>query len=156
LEHLHTFLRTPTQTLEGPFRLRHRDGHYLWVLARAKCELDTDGKPVRIFGAHVDITAQRDAEHAARRSQQLLQLVVNALPQPLWIKDEKFRWAMVNRAFADLHGRTPESFVGKDDYEIFPAAAALAREQDEQVFASGASRSFEDPLAIPGSPERWF
>jgi PAS domain S-box-containing protein len=156
LENLRSFLRTPTQTLEGPFRLRHRDGRYIWALARAKCEVDADGKPVRVFGAHVDITAQRDAEYAARRSQQLLELVVNALPQPFWIKDEKFRWAMVNRAFADLHGRTPESFVGKDDYEIFPAAAALAREQDEQVFASGVSLSFEDPLAIPGSPERWF
>jgi two-component system sensor histidine kinase/response regulator len=156
LENLQSFLRTPAQTLEGQFRLRHRDGRHLWILARAKCEVDVDGKPVRIFGAHVDITAQRHAERAARHSEQLLELVVNALPHPMWIKDENFRWAMVNRAFADLHGRTPDSFVGKDDYEVFPAGAALAREQDQLVFDSGASMSFEDPLDVPGTSRRWF
>lgn len=37
-------------------RLLHRDGHYIWVLARCKVELDRKGRAVRSCGYQIDIT----------------------------------------------------------------------------------------------------
>src|SRR5690606_4859659 len=49
------------------YRLRHADGHWLWVLARGRVvSWSPDGKPLRMVGAHVDVTAYKDMESRLR------------------------------------------------------------------------------------------
>jgi len=44
-------------------RMKHRNGHWIWVHDRGKViEWDRDGKPVMMFGTHADITEKREAE----------------------------------------------------------------------------------------------
>lgn len=46
--------RAPTYEIE--YRMQHRDGRWIWVLARAKATWDKSGKAVRFVGSHSDIT----------------------------------------------------------------------------------------------------
>ena len=62
-------LRGETPSYEAEFRIRHKNGHYLWVLSRGKALLDENGKPVRLIGAHADVTRQKEAEEALREAQ---------------------------------------------------------------------------------------
>ncbi len=62
-------LRGETPSYETEFRIRHRNGHYLWVLSRGKALFDETGKAVRMIGAHADITRQKEAEEALREAQ---------------------------------------------------------------------------------------
>jgi diguanylate cyclase (GGDEF)-like protein/PAS domain S-box-containing protein len=50
------------------FRLRHKDGHYVPVLSRGHIRRDQDGKPVRVSGTNMDLTARKEAEQALRRA----------------------------------------------------------------------------------------
>ncbi len=50
------------------FRLRHKDGHYVPVLSRGHIQRDRDGKPVRVSGTNMDLTARKEAEQALRRA----------------------------------------------------------------------------------------
>ena len=60
-------------------RLRHKDGHWVWVKDRGKVvEWDEDGQPLRITGTHVDITEQVLAEKALRREHRLSQAMTKA------------------------------------------------------------------------------
>lgn len=45
------------------FRLKHKDGHWVWINARGKVvEWTDDGSPARMSGTHLDITARKVAE----------------------------------------------------------------------------------------------
>jgi PAS domain S-box-containing protein len=51
-------------------RLRHKDGHWVWVLDRGKIvERHPDGRPRRVVGTHTDITRLKLAEQALRDKQ---------------------------------------------------------------------------------------
>ena len=48
---------------ECQFRFRHRDGRWLWILARGRVvEWDESNKPLRMLGTHLEITDLKQAE----------------------------------------------------------------------------------------------
>lgn len=42
--------------------IRPSDGEVRWIMAKAEIERDEEGNPLRLVGAHIDITARRSAE----------------------------------------------------------------------------------------------
>ena len=61
-----------SEYFEEQFRMRHKDGRWVWILDRGKIvERSPSGLPTRMIGTHTDITAQKIAEehrlHLARR-----------------------------------------------------------------------------------------
>lgn len=59
--------RTPY--FEAEFRMRHRSGHYIWILDRGKVlERDEKGEVVRALGTLTDITQRKEAEERVGRS----------------------------------------------------------------------------------------
>lgn len=53
-------------TYRNEFRMRHRDGSYLWILAQGSLFEDESGQPVRLIGSHIDITERKQAEEDLR------------------------------------------------------------------------------------------
>ncbi len=73
---LHESIKAGSETYEGEFRLRHKDGHYVEVLSRGYPVRRTPGGPiVRIVGTHFDLTARKRAEAERARSEFLGRLV---------------------------------------------------------------------------------
>jgi PAS domain S-box-containing protein len=56
------FIQNPVGRHEVEFRFRHRDGSYRWIYAQGDLLRDSSGRPVRMLGCHVDITARKQAE----------------------------------------------------------------------------------------------
>lgn len=76
LQSLHPDDREPTRRavrqsldaggdFEAEYRVMARDGAARWVIARGQVERSADGKPLRLRGVTVDITARKLAEEAA-------------------------------------------------------------------------------------------
>jgi len=49
-------LERKIDTYEHKHRLRHKDGHWVWVLVRGKTLFDDIGNPIRMIGTHTDLT----------------------------------------------------------------------------------------------------
>ncbi|MCX5976172.1 MAG: PAS domain S-box protein [Coprothermobacterota bacterium] len=70
-ELLRKHLQGETEYYSFESRMKHKDGHWVWVLGRGKViEWDENGKPLRIFGTHLDITDRKRAEEALRESEE--------------------------------------------------------------------------------------
>ena len=63
-------LQGQSDRYENIHRMRHRDGHYVWTLARGRALRDANGHPYRMVGTQVDITAQKDLETRLRDAEE--------------------------------------------------------------------------------------
>ena len=56
-------LKGPTPHFEAEYRMRHRDGRWIWMQGRGTVsERNADGRAEWITGVHIDITDRREAE----------------------------------------------------------------------------------------------
>jgi PAS domain S-box-containing protein len=83
-------------------------------------------------------------EMALPNSSNILQAVIEATPDAIFVKDLAGRYVLVNEAAARFLGKSPADIVGKHDLEIYPEETARQFiEADEQVLATGEPRAFE-------------
>jgi len=65
--------RGETTAYESEFRVRHKNGHWVWLLSRGKVvERDEFGIAVRMAGTHMDLTRRKAIEAKMERSAELL------------------------------------------------------------------------------------
>ncbi len=91
-----------------------------------------DGDQVLLVARN--ITDRHTTEEKLRLSEAFLHQVLDALPDPVFVKDEWCRWKLVNQAACDLIGHPRELILGVTDQDLFPPEEVQQqREQDEIV-----------------------
>jgi PAS domain S-box-containing protein len=76
-QRLDTHFAGESSHYEGEFRMKHRHGHWVWVWYRGMVmEWTVDGKPLRMFGTHIDITSRKQSEEKIERYQTHLEDMV--------------------------------------------------------------------------------
>ncbi|AZO27696.1 PAS domain S-box protein [Mesorhizobium sp. M1B.F.Ca.ET.045.04.1.1] len=66
-------LADETAFFEAEFRMRHKDGHWVWILDRGKAiERDGEGRLIRAIGSLTDITERKEAEERLKVSAAML------------------------------------------------------------------------------------
>ncbi|WP_343666984.1 EAL domain-containing protein [Paraburkholderia tropica] len=106
-----------------------------------------------VFVLADDVTEQIKAEVEAQRSNQMLETVIDNIPQRIFWKDAESRYLGCNMTFARDAGLAyPEQIVGKTDDELpWRAYAESMRAQDREVIVAGLPRlNFEEDLTIDG------
>ena len=65
---LQRHLQGETDHMECEFRMRNRDGHWIWALDRGRvCSWTAEGKPEWVMGIHLDISQRKAAEAELER-----------------------------------------------------------------------------------------
>lgn len=72
LQKAQRYIAAPEGDYEAEFRLRHRDGSYRWIFVRGAVHHDTDARPIRMLGSHVDLTDRKETELELARSREAL------------------------------------------------------------------------------------
>jgi len=97
---------------------------------------NTKDEIVGIVGAIHDITDQKVTEKELRESQQMLQLVLDNIPQHVHWKDKNLKYIGANRSFGNFHGLKNLSVVaGKTDLDLMTdkEIARLSIQTDQDV-----------------------
>ncbi|MGH8780926.1 sensor domain-containing protein [Paraburkholderia sp.] len=139
------------RTMAGIWHHRRKDGTL--ISADISYHVLTFMGRTAVFVLADDVTEQIDAEAEARRSNQMLETVIDNIPQRIFWKDRDSRYLGCNMAFARDAGLAyPEQVVGKtDDDLLWRAYADTVRAHDREVIDSGMPKmGFELDLTVDG------
>ncbi|MCF8028284.1 MAG: PAS domain S-box protein [Desulfobacteraceae bacterium] len=117
-ESFNRFYESGALQFEVEYRLRHKDGTYRWVLGRAACLRDSSGKPVRLAGAHTDITDKKQAENTLRQSEEKYRLMFENAPLGVLHFDAHGLITECNDRFLDIIGSARDKLVGLNMLEL--------------------------------------
>ena len=81
-----------------------------------------------------------------KASQETLQAILNALPNPVFLVDRMHRLVMVNDALCDMLGRPREELVNRIDYNLPEEQKEVFWQKDNEVFATGEPNDNEEVL----------
>jgi PAS domain S-box-containing protein len=136
-----------TSQCEIEHRMVHKDGSIRWILARGTVMRDDQGQPYRMAGTDTDITYRAQIEKQLKESQEFLHHTLNAIADPIFVKDEQHRWLKVNDALCHFLGYSKNQLIGKSDYDFFPKEQAdVFWEKDALVFSSGLENQHEEKI----------
>ncbi|HET9482586.1 MAG TPA: PAS domain S-box protein, partial [Xanthomonadales bacterium] len=109
--HVHELLDRDGRIEDVRSQVRRRDGTTIWVSENCRVVRDEGGRVLFYEGTAIDITERLAAEHALRQSEALYKVLVDNCRDGVFLI-QSGRVLFVNRALADMLGRTIESLVG--------------------------------------------
>jgi len=141
------------------FRMKHKDGHYVWISDRGKVITWTvDGKPLIMVGTHIDVTDHKRMEsELIEREKHYKNLVENSY-DIIYSLDLDGKMTYISPSWTRLLGHTVDEtmhvsfrpFVHPDDLKRLEAFF-------ERIYATKTHDAFEGYRLMTKSGEyRWF
>lgn len=103
--------------------------------------------------------SHKTAEEDLYQSRQMLQLVLDTIPQRVFWKDRNFSYLGCNRPFANDGGiDDPDLIIGKNDFELgWKEVAQLYRDDDKRVMETDTPKlNFEEPQTRLDGSQYWL
>ncbi|MEW6214841.1 MAG: PAS domain S-box protein, partial [Nitrospirota bacterium] len=106
---------------------------------------DESGNIAGIIASILDITEHKRLETALRNSRNFLQIIIDAIGDPIFVKDDKHRHILDNEALSRLLGRTKEELHERTDYDFLPREQVeIFWKQDDLVLKTEAENVNEE------------
>ena len=135
--------------VDQAFRMRHADGHWVWL--RARCELVRQpGDPaLHLIGIAVDVTEQKSLVERTVAADLRLRDAIETIPEAFVLWDADNRLVLCNSNFQELHNLPDETITVGASYESVVAAGSQPVVRNKVVTAGPAipgARTFEAQL----------
>jgi diguanylate cyclase (GGDEF)-like protein/PAS domain S-box-containing protein len=97
-------------------------------------------------GSAVVLTYQiAHMQEELKRSKEFLGQVINTIPDPIFVKNEKHQWIVLNEAYCQFIGYPKTMLIEKSDYGFFPKHEAdVFRQHDDLVLSSQEPQEHEE------------
>jgi len=155
LSQLRAHLRGEIATYRVEYRMLCKDGQYKWIVARGRAFFDKNGRPVRMIGAHTDISERKNAEAAVRASEARYRELFERTPVAILEEDFLEVGAWLRRSnvnnpedLDDLVARTPGALL--EGYRLIKLRAA---NRHAIAYLAAASLGEQLPRAKINPPE---
>ena len=139
------------------YRVRHGDGHWMWLDDRTWLTRDREGRVTAIHGVLIDVTEQKQAEIALRESEQHHRTLANGGSALIWTSDTDKLRTYFNEPWLRFTGRSLERELGNGWTEgIHPDDVDRCLQTYSASFDRRESFSMEYRLRHADGDYRWI
>ena len=152
--------------LENVHRMKHKEGHWVWISVRGKALRDETGVPIRVIGTHTDISQDREMQQQLAHQVQIIEQIHDAVIST----DLTGVITSWNHGAQDLLGFTPQEAIGSSisiissakDFalikshmesivteEEYHASSKLIKKSKEEIFAELSLSVLKDDQGAP-------
>ena len=132
-------------------RFTHRDGRECWGDLQSTALRDEHGELQASIVCIVDVTDLKRAEQAGRDQLYLQRQLLDAIPSPLFFKDDEGRFIGCNRAFETAFGISRDTLLGRTVLEvegIDPEARQSYHNEDMRLIRDGGQLSYTEKMTL--------
>ncbi|MBE9048388.1 PAS domain S-box protein [Pleurocapsales cyanobacterium LEGE 10410] len=128
---------------------QHRDGHQVIIETSGVPIFDLEGNWRGYRGIDRDVSEREQSQNLIQKNLALLQAVIDATPDIIFVKDLEGYYIWANQACAETFDKTIEEIIGKSDRDLFPEALAKRIEGDDRrILQSGRISTYEETVKI--------
>lgn len=138
------------------YRLVRPDGEVRWVHSEAHVIRDEEERPRRTFGIAQDITEQKRAQEALRRSEDRTRLIIDTIPVMAWSVQPDGAVDFLNQRWIDYAGVSLEEFVTDPLGPVHPDDRERVIKKWSAQMARGEFYEDEMRLQRADGEYRWF
>jgi len=115
---LQTHLGSPGTDYTQVLRMKHRDGHWVWVQTQGRViSLTEDGLPLMMYGIHTDVSVLKDVQVRAEANALRLNNIIEGTRAGTWEWNLQTGQGVFNQTFAQM--------LGYDASDLEPSAWEL-------------------------------
>ena len=141
------------------YRMKHKDGHYIWILHKFKFTADASGRIVARIGSISDSTEQKTLEIELAQERNLFKSLMNSSSDYIYFKDRDSKFIKANKAVAKYLGLPdPSEMLGKTDFDFYLGEdAKRAFGEDQTILKSGLPLHKEEKMKVANNQDTtWF
>jgi len=136
-----------TPYYECEFRMRHKDGHWVWFLDRGRIATRAeDGSPLLMFGTDTDITDRKRTEEAGKASEANFRAFFETMSDMIVVGTPEGRVIFSNTAFGRKLGFSFEELARKHILDLYPVESGKEAEAVFTAMLRGERESCALPL----------
>ena len=109
INYINNFIKSDMRVYEAEFRMKHKNGNFIWIRSRASVLRDENGVAIRMIGTHRDITEAKKSESEYTK---LHQAVLQS-PIAVIITNTEGYIEFFNPAFCKITGWGDQEIIGK-------------------------------------------
>ena len=130
LDNFNKHLEDPNYPYDQVVRYTHKNGSTVWIQCRGMAIRNETGKPIRMLGAHVDVTKQKEAELSLQEQKEKYRLIVQSTSDVIWIYNVSHqKFSFISPSVKNLRGYTAEEAMQLSfDQTLTPESAQKARQ----------------------------
>jgi len=167
-----------TESYRHRQRMRHKDGHWVWILSRGRVtERNEAGEPKVLSGIHIDVSEQMQREAALKKSKADLEMalmerdaaerrffdIADVSTDWFWEQDSDLRFTYISESYKRHTGHPTADLIGKTRAELKARNELVERSADwawldrkiaarepfsDFIFLSYGCRHLNDPIWI--------
>jgi PAS domain S-box-containing protein len=103
---------------EGVFRMKHKNGQFIWIKYNGLIKKDADGKPIKIIGTHINVNELKEKERQLQLSKEKFRFIAENTTDVICQHDINGRYTYVSNSIREILGYEPNEMLNKIAFDF--------------------------------------
>lgn len=115
---LKNYILGKTDSYNGIVRMKHKNGHYVWIKYSGLVIKNIIGNPIKVIGTHIDISEIKEKERQLELSEEKFRFITENTTDLITQHNNDGTFSYVSNSSKDIIGYNPEELIQRSPYDF--------------------------------------